>query len=93
MATTLETSELDVSWEQVKRALEAGDKVVLDSKGEPAIVLVPAAKFEALLERLEDLEDAIEAIEIGAAIDRGEVEMIPWETVKAELHAEAALDE
>lgn len=91
--TILEASELDVSWEEVKHALEAGDNVVLDRNGAPAIVLIHAGKFEALIERLEDLEDAIEAIEVGAAIDRGEIETIPWEKVKAELQAEADFDE
>ena len=35
--------------------------------------------------RLEDLEDLEEAREVLARIARGEEEIIPWETVKAEL--------
>jgi PHD/YefM family antitoxin component YafN of YafNO toxin-antitoxin module len=48
-------------------------------------VLLPLAEYEALMERLEDLEDLEEAREVLARIARGEEEIIPWATVKAEL--------
>lgn len=56
-----------------------------DPDGKPLSVLLPIAEYEALMERLEDLEDLGEAREVLARIERGEEETIPWETLKAEL--------
>ncbi len=53
--------------------------------GQRVSVLLPLAEYEALMERLEDLEDLEEAREVLARIARGEEEIIPWATVKAEL--------
>ena len=53
--------------------------------GKRLSVLLPLAEYEALMERLEDLEDLEEAREVLARIARGEEEIIPWATVKAEL--------
>lgn len=54
-----------------------------DSNGQRLSVLLPLAEYEALIERLEDLEDLDDAREVLARIDRGEEETVPWETVKA----------
>ena len=53
--------------------------------GQRVSVLLPLAEYEALMERLENLEDLEEAREVLARIARGEEEIIPWATVKAEL--------
>lgn len=56
--------------------------------GERLSVLLPLAEYEALMERLEDLEDLEdleEAREVLARIARGEEEIVPWATLKAEL--------
>ncbi|MCF7993651.1 MAG: hypothetical protein K9L88_02285 [Chromatiaceae bacterium] len=49
--------------------------------GKRLSVVLPIAEYEALIERLEDFEDACEAL---AQIERGGEEAIPWEAVKAE---------
>jgi PHD/YefM family antitoxin component YafN of YafNO toxin-antitoxin module len=53
-----------------------------DPDGNRLSVLLPLAEYEALMERLEDLEDLSDAREVLARIDRGEEETVPWETVK-----------
>jgi hypothetical protein len=52
---------------------------VTDPSGKRLSVLLPLAEYEALMERLEDLEDLADAREI---LDEP---TIPWETVKAEM--------
>jgi len=52
---------------------------VTDADGNRVSVLLPLAEFEALLEDLQDLQDALKA--------RDEP-TVPWETVKAELGIE-----
>lgn len=54
-----------------------------DAKGNRLSVLLPFAEYEALIERLEDLEDLDDAREVLARIERGEEEIVSWETVKA----------
>ena len=54
-----------------------------DPTGKRLSVLLPLAEYEALIERLEDLEDLDDAREVLARIDRGEETTVPWETVKA----------
>jgi PHD/YefM family antitoxin component YafN of YafNO toxin-antitoxin module len=58
---------------------------VNDPDGKRLSVLLPIAEYEALMERLEDLEDIADAREVLARIARGEEDIIPWETVKADL--------
>lgn len=77
------------AWEQLPQ-----DKAYrLDREGQPVAVVMSYQGFEALLDRLEDLEDARDADEILSAIERGEMTTRPWEQVEAELHAEGLLDE
>ena len=61
--------------------------------GKPVAVVMAYEDFEALLEQLEDFEDAQSAREVLDAIRRGEEEIVPWEKVKAELITEGILDE
>ncbi len=58
---------------------------VTDPDGKRLSVLLPIAEYEALVGRIEDLEDLAEAREVLTRIESGEEETIPWETVKAEL--------
>ena len=75
------------AWEQLPQ-----DKAyLLKREGEPVAVVMSYQGFEALLDRLEDLEDARDADEIMSAIERGEMTTKPWEQVKAELRAEGLL--
>ena len=58
---------------------------VTDADGKRLSVLLPIAEYEALMDRIEDLEDLTDAREVLTRIERGEEETIPWETVKADL--------
>jgi hypothetical protein len=61
-----------------------------DADGNPVAVVVPVAEYEALLARLEDLEDILAAEQVR----REETDWIPLEAVEARLranHAEAQL--
>ena len=57
---------------------------VTDADGKRLSVLLPIAEYEALMRRLEDVEDLEDAREVLARIDRGEEETVSWEAVKAE---------
>lgn len=93
--TGLKTALLDVldeyrdKWPQ----LLEGKAVRLEREGEPLAVVMAFDDFEALLERLEDLEDAEAVREAMTAKQRGEESTIPWEQLKTELIAEGLLDE
>lgn len=63
---------------------ELHPQFLTDRDGKPTSVLLPFAEYEALLEYLENMEDLEDAREALARIERGEEELIPWETVKAE---------
>lgn len=57
---------------------------ITDSDGKRLSVLLPLSEYEALMERLEDLEDLADAREVLVRVDRGEEDTIPWEAVKTE---------
>jgi PHD/YefM family antitoxin component YafN of YafNO toxin-antitoxin module len=63
---------------------ELHPEFLTDRDGTPRSVLLPIEEYEALLERLEALEDLQDAREVLARIERGEEEVIPWEVLKAE---------
>ena len=61
---------------------------IIERNGKPEYAVVPYAEYEALLDRLEDLED-IQAIDnFHRALERGEEELIPSEVVDAILAGE-----
>ncbi len=70
---------------QERRHAPLHPRLITAPDGKRLSVLLPLAEYEALMERLEDLEDLEEAREVLARIARGEEEIIPWESVKAEL--------
>lgn len=51
------------------------DPVVLTQNGRDAAVLVLPAQWNRLIDRLEDLEDSVAALEMELAIERGEVQI------------------
>jgi antitoxin Phd len=69
-----------------KRSRRKPPQFVVDEKGRRTGVLLTLRQYQSLLQRIEDLEDIQAAKE--ALAEEGE--SIPWEQVKAELHAERA---
>jgi predicted DNA-binding protein len=63
---------------------ELHPQFLTDADGKRLSVLLPIAEYEALIERLEDMEDLEAAREVLERIERGEEETIPWEAVRAE---------
>jgi len=57
---------------------------VTNPMGNRVSALLPIAEYEAILDLLENMEDLEDAYEALGRIERGEEELIPWETVKAE---------
>lgn len=92
-ATTIAAGEFEVPWETVDKATEDGQRYVVERTGKPALVILPLDYYEALLDRLEDLEDSLESDRIMKAIEKGEMDTVPWEEVEAKLLAREALDE
>jgi hypothetical protein len=70
-----------------RRPKRASVVYVLDASGNPVAVVVPVAECQALLARLEDLEDIVAA----EHVRREETEWIPLETVEARLRSEGKL--
>lgn len=91
--TTLAANEVEVTMEAVEKAFQSGDKYVLDTSGNPAIVMLPVDSYNELLDRLEELEDARDSDRIMAAIKSGEEDTVPWSVIRERLLAEEALDE
>lgn len=59
-------------------------RYITDEGGKRISVVLPIDEYEALTERLEDLEDLAEAREAVANVERGSEETIPWPAIKAE---------
>jgi predicted DNA-binding protein len=57
---------------------------ITDEAGQRVSVVLPIEEYEALTERLEDLEDWAEAREALKRLHQGAEETVPWETIKAE---------
>ncbi len=55
---------------------------IIERDGNPEYAVLPYDTYQALLARLEDLEDILAADSAKAALERGETELIPWELSK-----------
>jgi PHD/YefM family antitoxin component YafN of YafNO toxin-antitoxin module len=62
------------------------EPIVLTRQGKPAAVLVDPEKWNELMDRLEDLQDSVDGLEVLLAMAQGEVEPIPY--VSEEVLAE-----
>lgn len=65
----------------------AESPVVLTQHGRAAAVLVNPAQWAEIVERLEFLEDSLEAAEVRARIHAGEEAVSEWSEIEAELNA------
>lgn len=52
---------------------------IIERDGKPEYAVIPYDVYQAMVERLEDLEDIRAADEAMAELERGENELIPWE--------------
>lgn len=52
---------------------------IIERDGKPEYAVIPYDVYQAMVERLEDLEDIRAADEAIAELERGENELIPWE--------------
>jgi DNA-binding XRE family transcriptional regulator len=64
---------------------------VIEKEGRPEWAVLPYAEYQRLLERLEDLQDALDADRILARVARGEEELVPAEVVERLLNGEPPL--
>jgi DNA-binding XRE family transcriptional regulator len=64
---------------------------VIEKEGRPEWAVLPYAEYQRLLERLEDLQDALDADRILARVARGEDELVPAEVVERLLQGEPPL--
>lgn len=72
---------------RAKAAVKRTKEYLVDGEGRRVAVVLPIRMYERLVEAAEDLEDLRAAEE--ARAEPGE--SIPWEVVKAELHAKRKL--
>lgn len=75
-------SKLRLVQNEVLRKLDNGP-VVLAQRSKAAAVLVSPKQWNELLERLELLEDSLDAVEIKERITRGEEKVMDWKTEEA----------
>ena len=64
--------------------------VVLTQHGRAAAVLVSPEQWNLLVEMVEDLTDALDALEMRARIDSGEETVRDWADIEGELDALSA---
>ncbi len=81
----LPISDLRIRQAEVLKVL-VDEPVVLAQRGRPAAVLVSVEKWNRLIERLELLEDSLEAAEIRARIAAGEEKVSDLAELEAELN-------
>ena len=81
----LPISDLRIRQAEVLEAL-SDEPLVLAQRGRPAAVLVSVERWNRLMERLELLEDSLEAAEIQARIAAGEEKVTDLADLEAELH-------
>jgi PHD/YefM family antitoxin component YafN of YafNO toxin-antitoxin module len=79
-------SDLQVRQDEILAALDAGP-VILTQGGRAAAVLVSPKQWNELFDRLEFLEDSLDAVEIKARIDAGEEPVKEWSGAEAERDA------
>jgi hypothetical protein len=66
-------------------------RFVVDSQGNPTDAVISIGDWKALIEWLEDLEDAVTVREYLRRLEQGKDDTIPWEEIKAELMADGLL--
>jgi DNA-binding XRE family transcriptional regulator len=64
---------------------------VIEKEGRPEWAVLPYAEYQRLLERLEDLQDALDADRILARVARGDDELVPAEVVERLLQGDPPL--
>lgn len=91
--TMTSIAELRNNHLQVFALLEKGP-VVINNRSQPVGVLVSPAAWNRLLERLEDQEDIIDALQMKLDIARGEVEteIVTAEEINQEINQWTAAD-
>lgn len=57
---------------------------ITNETGQRVSAVLPIEEYQALLDRMEELEDLAEAREVLERIQQGQEDTIPWETIKAE---------
>ena len=60
-------------------------RYVVDENGKRVAVLLDIKEYERMVEELEELEDARTAVEVRAAIERGEEELVPFDQAMQEI--------
>jgi DNA-binding XRE family transcriptional regulator len=64
---------------------------VIEKEGRPEWAVLPYAEYQRLLERLEDLPDALDADRVLERVARGEDELVPADVVDRLLQGEPPL--
>jgi antitoxin YefM len=81
---TLPISELRFNQTELIDTLEQ-EPILLTKQGHAVAVLVDPGQWNALLERLELLDDSVTALQARNELSTGEDDTFSWDNVKAEL--------
>jgi PHD/YefM family antitoxin component YafN of YafNO toxin-antitoxin module len=82
MAGAVPRDVLKALFETGARLMNLHPSYITDESGRRVSAVLPIEEYQALLERLEDLEDLAEARAVLERIDQDREETIPWEAVK-----------
>ncbi len=77
-------SELRIHQSKVLNKLKDGP-IVLAQRSKAAAVLVDVEQWNRLLERLEDLDDSIDALRAKIELLTGADDTVAWDSVKADM--------
>ncbi|MBM3498044.1 MAG: type II toxin-antitoxin system Phd/YefM family antitoxin [Armatimonadetes bacterium] len=70
----------------VDRVASQGGRIVVERRGKPVAALVPLDDL-TLLEKIEELEDRLDAAEAERILSDPNTVWVPWEEVEAQLKA------
>ncbi|HEX8683403.1 MAG TPA: type II toxin-antitoxin system prevent-host-death family antitoxin [Ardenticatenaceae bacterium] len=68
-------------------SLDANGEVMLEQAGEPVAVVMSYARYQALQERIEELEDALDSLKVEMRVTTGAVRTMSHDDVWAEVEA------
>jgi PHD/YefM family antitoxin component YafN of YafNO toxin-antitoxin module len=68
-------------------SLDTNGEVVLEQAGEPVAVVISYTRYQALQERIEELEDALDSLKVEMRVATGAARTMSHDEVWAEIEA------
>jgi PHD/YefM family antitoxin component YafN of YafNO toxin-antitoxin module len=85
--------DFELDFTGMMTSVHSGTPLVIQTDEMPDVVVLSRAAYEALLEELEDLRDAVLATELIEEVRSGKMKTVPLRQVQEELRKKKLLDE